>query len=202
MTLDTEGIDLTEGELPSQRRRKTGFGLDDQEELDTSVAPSVLDKTSDPVRLYLREMGTVPLLTRQGEIEIARRFERGHLRALKAISRSPLAIREVITLGADLERGVRSIKDVVVFDEEEVTDEIVAARLQSTLALIGHMAAHYQKVRGLEEKLKGISRKKNPKLHRRYGWRLARHKVAVSLLLRSLRYTQPERKRLIDKVTG
>jgi len=65
MTLDTEGIDLTEGELPSQRRRKTCFGLDDHEELDTSVAPSVLDKTSDPVRLYLREMGTVPLLTRQ-----------------------------------------------------------------------------------------------------------------------------------------
>ena len=202
-TAESEGIEISpEGILPSERKRSLNAELGEAEDVDMGATAEALDKTNDPVRLYLREMGTVPLLTRQGEIEIARRFERGHLRALKAISRSPLAIREVITLGADLERGVRSIKDVVVFDEEEVTDEIVAARLQSTLALIGHMAAHYQKVRGLEEKLKGISRKKNPKLHRRYGWRLARHKVAVSLLLRSLRYTQPERKRLIDKVTG
>ena len=133
MTLDTEGIDLTEGELPSQRRRKTGFGLDDQEELDTSVAPSVLDKTSDPVRLYLREMGTVPLLTRQGEIEIAKRFERGHLRVLKAISRCPIVIREITTLGADLESGARSIKEVVVFNEEDVTDDILSARTQATI---------------------------------------------------------------------
>ena len=133
MTLDTEGIDLTEGELPSQRRRKTGFGLDDQEELDTSVAPSVLDKTSDPVRLYLREMGTVPLLTRQGEIEIAKRFERGHMRVLKAISRCPIVIREVETVGADLESGARSIKEIVVFNEEDVTDDILSARTQVTI---------------------------------------------------------------------
>src|SRR5437660_4868098 len=133
MTLDGEGIDLQEGELPSQRRRKTDFGLDDQEDLDTGLAPGVLDKTSDPVRLYLQEMGTVPLLTRQGEIEIARRFERGHLRVLKAISRSPLVIQEVMTAGADLKRGARSIKNFVVFDEEEVTDDIVAARTKATV---------------------------------------------------------------------
>jgi RNA polymerase primary sigma factor len=124
------------------------------------------------------------------------------LRALKAISRSPLAIREVITLGSDLERGVRSIKEVVVFDEEEVTDEIVDERLQSTLVVIKGMAEHYHKACGLEEKLKSVSRIKAPKLHRKYRWRLARHKVTVSLGLRRLRYTQPERKRLIDKVTA
>src|SRR6185312_16689792 len=108
----------------------------DQEEVDTSIAPGVLDKSNDPVRLYLREMGTVPLLTRQGEIEIAKRFERGHFRALKAISRSPLAIQEVIALGAELERGARSIKEVLVFDEEELTDEIIAQRLKDTLGSI------------------------------------------------------------------
>ena len=83
-----------------------------------------MDKTSDPVRLYLREMGTVPLLTRQGEIEIAKRFERGHLRVLKAISRCPIVIREVKTIGSDLESGARSIKEMVVFNEEDVTDDI------------------------------------------------------------------------------
>jgi len=201
MTLDTEGIDLTEGELPSQRRRKTGFGLDDQEELDTSVAPSVLDKTSDPVRLYLREMGTVPLLTRQGEIEIAKRFKRGHLRVLKAISRCPIVIREITTLGEDLESGARSIKEIVVFNEEDVTDDILSARTQDTINEIEKMVEHYNKAQKLEEKRAGISRKQNTKPYRRCQWKLGRERVAVSQVIRSFKYTPQERKRLIDRVT-
>jgi RNA polymerase primary sigma factor len=201
MTLDSEGIDLHEGELPSQRRRKTGFGIDDQEEIDAPIAPGALDKTSDPVRLYLREMGTVPLLTRQGEIEIAKRFERGHLRVLKAISRCPIVIREVRTIGSDLERGVRSIKELVVFNEEDVTDDVLSARAEETISKIKKMVAHYDKAQKIEEKLDGINKKKNPKLYRRTLWRLGREKVAVSRVIRSFKYTHPERKRLIDRVT-
>jgi RNA polymerase primary sigma factor len=202
-SVENEGIEISpEGLLPSERKRSLDGKLDEAEDVDLGFPAETLDKTSDPVRLYLREMATVPLLTRQSEIDIARRFEHGHLRTLKAISRSPLAIQEVITLGSDLERGVRSIKEVVIFDEEEVTDEIVAERLQLTLVVIKQMAEHYHKARGLEEKLKSVSRIKASKLHRRYRWRLARHKVMVSRGLRSLRYTQHERKRLIDKVTA
>jgi RNA polymerase primary sigma factor len=201
MTLDSEGIDLQEGELPSQRRRKTGFGIDDQEEMDAPIAPGALDKTSDPVRLYLREMGTVPLLTRQGEIEIAKRFERGHLRVLKAISRCPIVIREVKAIGSDLECGVRSIKELVVFNEEDVTDEVLTARAQETIAQIKEMVGHYNKAQKIEEKLDGINRKKNPKLYRRTLWNLGRERIAVSRVIRSFKYTHPERKRLIDRVT-
>ncbi len=202
-TVENEGMEISpEGMLPSERKRALDAELTESEDLDLAPAAEALDRTSDPVRLYLREMGSVPLLTRQGEIEIARRFERGHFRSLKAISRSPLAIQELITLGADLQRGLRSIKEVVVFDEEDVTDEIVDARLQCTLALIQQVDKHYHKALSLEEKLKSVSQKKDPKLHRRYRWRLARHKVEVSRIVRGLRYTQPERKRLIDKVTG
>ena len=200
-TLEQEGIDVSDGEMPSQRRRRLRRP-DDSEEVDVRSSGDEVDKTSDPVRLYLREMGSVPLLTRQGEIEIARRFERGHFRALKAISRSPLAIQEVIALGSDLERGGRSIKDVVVFDEEDVTDEIVALRLQATLGDIRELAAHYKKACEAGTKIQGISQTKNPKLHRRCRWRIARHRVAVSRILRKLRYTQSERKRLIEKVTS
>jgi RNA polymerase primary sigma factor len=202
-TLEEEGIDLLpEGELPSQRRRRLQQELNESEELDLSPSSDALDKTNDPVRLYLREMGTVPLLTRQGEIDIAKRFERGHFRALKAISRSPLAIQEVIALGSDLERGTRSIKEVVVFDEEEITDEVLAVRMKATLDIIHQMASHYRKSCEAGEKLKGISRTRNPKLHRRCRWKIARHRVAVSRILRQLRYTHAERKRLIEKVTG
>ena len=201
MALDGEGIDLSEGELPSQRRRETGFGLDDHEEVDAALAPGALDKTSDPVRLYLREMGTVPLLTRQGEIEIAKRFERGHMRVLKAISRCPIVIREVKTLGTDLESGARSIKELVVFNEEDVTDEILSARTQATINEIDKMVEHYNKALKLEDKLSGISRKQNAKAYRRCVWKLGREKVAVSQVIRSFKYTPLERKRLIDRVT-
>jgi len=201
LALDGEGIDLSEGELPSQRRRQTGFGLDEHEEVDAALAPGALDKTSDPVRLYLREMGTVPLLTRQGEIEIAKRFERGHMRVLKAISRCPIVIREVKTLGTDLESGARSIKELVVFNEEDVTDEILSARTQATINEIEKMVEHYNKALKLEEKLSGISRKQNPKAYRRTLWKLGREKVAVSQVIRSFKYTPMERKRLIDRVT-
>ncbi len=201
MALDGEGIDLAEGELPSERRRKTGFGLEDDEEVDAVIAPGAMDKTSDPVRLYLREMGTVPLLTRQGEIEIAKRFERGHMRVLKAISRCPIVIREVKTLGTELESGARSIKELVVFNEEDVTDEILSARTQATIDEIEKMVQHYNKALKLEDKLAGINRKQNPKPYRRCLWKLGREKVAVSRIIRSFKYTPMERKRLIDRVT-
>src|SRR5450759_3600861 len=65
-------------------------------------------------------MGAVPLLTRGWEVDIAKRIERGQLRTLKALSRSPIVIRQVLTIGEDLRHGVRSIKETVVFDEEEI----------------------------------------------------------------------------------
>ncbi len=200
MMVDYEGIDLEDAELPSQRARRAE-AVEDEEELDLAPAPEVLEKTSDPVRLYLREMGTVPLLTRQGEIDLARRFERGHMRVLKAISRSALGIREVIRLGHELERGVRSIKEVVVFDEEEVTDEVVAARAKETIELIREMASNYTKLQDLEKKLDESPEKKEAKKHRRYRWKVARKRVEISTTIRGFRYTNNEKKRLIDLVT-
>lgn len=201
MPMDDGGIDLDEGGLPSQRRGKSHSALDNGEELDFRLNPGVMDKTSDPVRLYLREMGTVPLLTRQGEVEIAKRFERGHLRVLKAISRSPLVIREIIAIGADLERGTRSIKDIVVFDEEELTEEILAARTKATLAKIHEMTTHAAAIPVLAEQLAGMSQRENPKKYRRTLWKMNRKKVMVSRIIRGLRYSHPERKRLIGLVT-
>src|SRR5690349_9440187 len=196
-TVQKEGFEISaDGELPSGRRRPES-DLAEGEEVEFAPSADPVDKSTDPVRLYLREMGTVPLLTRQGEIDIAKRFERGHFRALKAISRSPIAIQEVIALGADLERHARSIKEVVVFDEEDVTDEVVALRLKSTLDLIREMAACHKRACDLEEKIKDISATRNPKQHRRYRWKIGRNRVAVSRILRQLRYTPQQRKRLI-----
>jgi RNA polymerase primary sigma factor len=150
--------------------------------------------------MYLREMGTVPLLTREGEVEIAKRIERGQLRVLKALSRSPIVIKEILSLGEDLKRGVRSIKELVAFDEEEITDEIVQARLKDFVGQIEDIGKSYKKVQLLEEKLEAVKQKKKPKESRKFRWALGRAQVQVSGGIRKLKFTNPERKRLIDRV--
>ena len=79
-------------------------------EVELDLTPGALEKTNDPVRMYLREMGTVPLLTREGEVAIAKRIERGQLLVLKTITRSPVVLKEIMAIGDDLRQGARSIK--------------------------------------------------------------------------------------------
>src|SRR5215203_6541891 len=96
----------------------------DEEDLDLDLSAGALDKSNDPVRLYLREMGIVPLLTREGEVTIAKRIERGQIKTRKAISRSPIAIEELIQLGERLEMGKGNIRVTVNFSEQaELTGE-------------------------------------------------------------------------------
>jgi RNA polymerase primary sigma factor len=201
-TIGTQGIDVLEGpKLPSATLDKKFEDAEEgSEDVELDLTPGALEKTNDPVRMYLREMGTVPLLTREGEVEIAKRIERGQLRVLKALSRSPIVIRELLAMGEDLKKGVRSIKEVVTFDEEEITDEILQNRLNEFTGKIDDMAKLYKKVSVLEEKYVTVSQKKRPKDFRRARRNLARAIVRVSLAVRKLGFTNNERKRLIDRL--
>ncbi len=200
-TIGTQGIDVLEGpKLPSAALDKKFDESEEGEDVELDLTPGALEKTNDPVRMYLREMGTVPLLTREGEVEIAKRIERGQIRVLKALSRSPIVIRELLTLGEDLKKNVRSIKEVVTFDEEEITDEILQNRLNEFTGKIDDMAKLYKKANVLEEKYKEVSLKKHPKDHRRARRKLARGIIAVSIAVRRLGFTNAERKRLIERV--
>jgi RNA polymerase primary sigma factor len=200
-TIGTQGIDVLDGsKIPGSDLKDKFEDIEAGEDVELDLTPGTLEKTNDPVRMYLREMGTVPLLTREGEVEIAKRIERGQLRVLKAISRSPIVINEVLAIGEDLKRGVRSIKEVVIFDEEEITDEIIEARIKATTHRIDEMHKHYKKAQQLEEKLANVDKKKRPGEHRKTRWALGREKVLVSRIIRELRYTNSQRKKLIDRV--
>jgi RNA polymerase primary sigma factor len=199
-TIGTQGIDLLDS--PKFGSDKD-FELEEGEDVELDLTPGTLEKTNDPVRMYLREMGTVPLLTREGEVEIAKRIERGQLRVLKAISRSPIVIREIVALGEDLKRGVRNVKEVVVFDEEELTEEVVQTRVKATVTRIDLLIKHQKKILALEEKQAGpapaaVKGKVSAARHTR--WLIAREKVLISRIVRELKYTPIERKRLLDKV--
>ena len=198
-TIGTQGIDVLEGpKVPSTALDKEDEEVGEDVELD--LTPGALEKTNDPVRMYLREMGTVPLLTREGEVEIAKRIERGQLRVLKALSRSPIVIRELLAMGEDLKKGVRSIKEVVTFDEEEITDEILQNRLNDFTGKIDNLAKAYKKAGQMQEKFAELSQKKNPRIYRRSRNQLARAVVGVSLAVRKLAFTNAERKRLIERL--
>ncbi len=198
-TIGTQGIDLLDTpKFPGDKE----FEHEEGEDVELDLTPGTLEKTNDPVRMYLREMGTVPLLTREGEVEIAKRIERGQMRVLKAISRSPIVIREIAALGEDLKRGVRNVKEVVIFDEEELTEEVVLARVKATVARIDALVKHQKKVTQYEDRLSGPAPTTKAKIReqRRIRWLMAREKVLISRIVRELKYTPIERKRLLDKV--
>ncbi len=200
-TISGQGIDLLD--TPKFAGDKD-FDLEEGEDVELDLTPGTLEKTNDPVRMYLREMGTVPLLTREGEVEIAKRIERGQMRVLKAISRSPIVIREIVALGEDLKRGVRNVKEVVVFDEEELTEEVVQIRVKATVTRIDALVKHQKNIAKYEEKqaAAGPAAATRAKIAaaRHIRWLIAREKVFISRIVRELKYTPMERKRLLDKV--
>jgi RNA polymerase primary sigma factor len=206
-TINTQGIDvLSEGRRGSKvddDRDSDNESGEDSDDVELDLSPGTLEKTNDPVRMYLREMGTVPLLTREGEVEIAKRIERGQLRVMKAISRSSIVIREIVGLGEDLKRGVRNIKEVVTFDEEELTEEILAARVKATVARTDELVKHQKKAADYLAKSldpQGKDAKAKTKYARKNLWLMGRENVFVSRIVREFKYTNNEKKRLLDKV--
>ncbi len=196
------GIEVIEGE-PQLGEEKLDFDkkLDEVgEEVELDLTPGALEKTNDPVRMYLREMGTVPLLTREGEVEIAKRIERGQNNVLRAMSRSPIVIHEVQRLADDLREGNRSIKSVVIFNDEELTDERIQERQEEVIKAIEEIGKLYKKSLQLVQKLESIPRVKKPREYRRARWQLARLCITISRKIRAIEYTHLERKRLIDRV--
>src|SRR5262245_20435081 len=116
--LDVAGIEILEE--PKDFEKK----IDESEDLlDLELPAGLGEKVNDPVRMYLREMGTVPLLTREGEVEIARRLERGQNTVLKSLSRAPLVIQEIMVISQEMEQDGLSARDVILISDPILTDE-------------------------------------------------------------------------------
>jgi len=169
------------------------------EEGELDLTPGMVEKNNDPVRLYLREMGSVPLLKRQDEVAIAKRMERGHLMVLKSISRSPIVLKELIAVGEELRNGTLSIKKIIQFDQEELTEEETENKTREVLRIIGKIQQLYALALKQTAQLERIPKsKKRVYLRHRNG--LARTRVEMSLLVRSIEFHALEKKRLIGKI--
>ena len=178
--------------------------LDEDVELDLSAG--ALEKTNDPVRLYLREMGVVPLLTRDGEVAIAKRIERGQLKTKKAIGRSPIAVRELLMVGDELEIGNGNIREIVTFSEQaELTgDEDKAEEykawtiegIQNIRQLFRHGLKELEKLQA-EQKLTRLKKSKKLTRLRR---RVARVRIEIAEEIGRLNLTERSRQRLISAI--
>jgi RNA polymerase primary sigma factor len=193
--LDSAGVEiLEEPKLDFEKKDEAeDFG-------DLELAQDVGDKTNDPVRMYLREMGTVPLLTREGEIELAKRNERGQWAVRKALSRSPLVIREIIQLVEDLQGGVTSVRDVLVLPEFVITDEDFTVQHEDLIAKIAEIEKYYKKTQQYRQKLQAVSRQMKPKQHRSLRYGLARNMVQISRIIRNIAFSTLVRRSLAGRL--
>jgi len=188
--------------------------IDDEEATDEDVeldlSAGALEKTNDPVRLYLREMGVVPLLTREGEVAIAKRIERGQLKTQKAIARSPIAVKELLKIGDDLEAGNINIREIVIFAEQaELTgdEDMDKAEeyktwtiegIQNIRKLFKQGLREWEKLREEQKATRGKRSKKLLRMRRK----VARLRLEIAQEIGRLNITERARQRLINSIRG
>jgi RNA polymerase primary sigma factor len=176
------------------------------EDLELDLSAGALEKTNDPVRLYLREMGVVPLLTREGEVAIAKRIERGLMKTHKAIARSPIAVMELLKVGEELQALRINIREVVLFSEQaelagedDKADEYrewTIEGIENIRKIFKNALKEYEK---LKKETKAQRGKKTKKVLRLRG-RVARLRVEIADEIGRLNMTERSRQRLINAI--
>ena len=178
------------------------------EDVELDLSAGALEKTNDPVRLYLREMGVVPLLTREGEVAIAKRIERGQLKTQKAISRSPIAVKEVLKIGEELDAGAANIREIVIFSEQaELTGDEDSDKaeeykawtvegIQNIRKVFKQGLKEWEKLRAEQKAIRGKKGRKVMRLRRK----VARLRLEIAQEIGRLNITERARQRLIGSI--
>jgi len=192
-TFGSAGIEVVDSDQKFREEKP------DSEDLELDLTPGTLDKTNDPVRMYLREMGTVPLLTREGEVEIAKRIERGKLAVIKSITRTPIVAQKIIAMGDGLKAGQRTVRELVIFNDEEITDERLEERAREVLRQVEAVRKARQVYEKALEKLDATP-KKDKRKYVRARWKAMRARILVSRDIRKIEFTEPVKRRLIEDI--
>lgn len=210
--LETPGLGVTEEDETSVEEVQVAPQLGEEEaealseEVELDLSASEFDKTSDPVRLYMREMGVVPLLTREQEVSIAKRIEWGEKRSQKAITRSPIAVAELLRIGDDLKNGILAIRDVVSFSDQMETEDHEDRReeyfnwtvesIQNVRKLFTRALKEFNQFRTEQKRLRGKKSRKLPRLKRK----LSETRLEIAQEIGALQLKPEARQRLIDAI--
>jgi len=215
------GIDVVE-DAEKQLAPPTGKGtmtidgtieekeMDQREEVQADIiaaSSGIVDKTNDPVRMYLREMGTVKLLDRQGEVDIAKRIEKGERKVYKALSQNRIILEEILKIYESAKKDTRVIKEMIDLAMPEDEDEIDAATLSATaLTKINDIMVVFDKVARLDKRIKDAKAKlaESKKLSQRAlatkQKNIDRLKEDLATELRQIDFTPQTRNRMINKL--
>jgi RNA polymerase primary sigma factor len=191
------GVEVLDEQAIGARDDKPISEKERVEDSEFDLMPGASEKDSDSVRLYLTEMAKVPLLTREGEIDLAKKIERGKIKVSKAMSRSPLIVQEIIHLPNQLQRGKHCIDDIFVFDEDVLAAD-VRVPFKDSLKTIEEVLRLFRRQRQLLQKYLKSLGTREAKAHRKLRFALARQRVLVSQAVRRLKLTDSERNRLVD----
>ena len=192
------GIEVIDSEQQLEAvKRKTRSKSTDEDDQPDPAAES-LEKTNDPVRMYLREMGTVPLLTRQGEVEIAKRIEKGQKSVIKALSRSPVVVGEISRYGEELRENGLSIKHLVQVNDEESADEVIEKRRKSVLKRIDEITVLEAEAAKVRKQL--VKSKKDSKKYKRLLSQLARYRIPMARIVRDLELVSQVHQKLVEGI--
>jgi RNA polymerase primary sigma factor len=196
------GIEVidTEQKFQDDSKRDDKKEEDSGEEGEFDFAALNLDKTNDPVRLYLREMGTVPLLSREGEVEIAKRVEHGQRIVLKALSRSPLVVQEILNIGEQLKKKQISIRDVVSVNEDDITEERLEEKAVAVLDVVESIRKHERAAYKIRMKLARC--RKGSRIYKKHLSMLARYRIPIAWKVRALALNNIQHERLVGTIKG
>ncbi len=194
------GIQVIDSEqkLDAVKRKTRPKAAEKEGNQGPNPAVDSLEKTNDPVRIYLREMVTVPLLTRQGEVEIAKRIERGQESVREALFRSPVVVVQISKYGDQLRNNDLNIKSLVKFREDDLTDEILTKRRRLVLRRINKVAALEREAANLRKRLSRV--KKDGKAHKRMLSQLARLRIPMTRIPRELELTAQVHQKLVQLI--
>lgn len=153
----------------------------------TSICTHGLERTTDPVKLYLREMGNIPLLTREGEIAIAREIERGEKAIVKALSKTRLVLANIFEIEQKIKEFPETIQEFFDFNDEELTEEKLPEKQQELLEKI-------KTIKDLAKKLDSLPRNK------KFNFTRGRIIVQLSRLIRDLNLQTNLREKVIEQL--
>jgi len=151
------GVDVIDRPERYQNRDDFESGtneFDKKEDETTEFGLATHEKTNDPVRMYLREMGTVPLLDREGEVEIAQRIEQGEWLIYEALCENPVVLRELLRLNEMAAKDKRILRELVAADPDEPLDPKAADRIKGNLKIFEQIAANDHEIGELRKRQK------------------------------------------------
>ncbi len=194
------GIDIVESEEKYKQMKAAGLaGLGKQSrDVELDLTPGALEKTNDPVRMYLREMGTVPLLTREGEVVIAKRIERGKNMTARAITRTLIVSKAVTALHDGLKEGEINLREIIIVIAEELTEAKIEKHRKKTLKVMISIEAAYKRYTTYCKRFAKL--KKRSPSYVKSKWKLGRLRLALAKEVRRLNFTEGCRSRLRERV--